>query len=70
VVARGDREITGAAADVEHAVARLHHLVDGDPPPAPVEPRGHRPVHRVVHRRDAVEHAPHAVGREPAGLDH
>ena len=45
------------------AVAAAHGLLDRDPPPAPVEPGGHHVVHRVVDRRDPVEHPLHALGR-------
>src|SRR5262249_39505954 len=61
---RLDREVTRAAARVEHAVARPHDLANRELPPAPVKARGHDPVHHVVDRRDAVEHAAHRVGRE------
>ena len=37
--------------------------VDRDPPPALVEPDGHHAVHRVVDRRDPVEHPLHAARR-------
>ena len=60
----GDREVAGAAAGVEHAVARLHDRLDREPAPRPVEPDGHDAVHDVVHRRDAVEEAPHLVRRQ------
>ena len=40
--------------------------IGGLPPPAPIEPRGHDPVHRVVDRRDPVEHRANAVGAEGA----
>ncbi len=69
VPARLEREVAGSAAGVEHPVARPHDLLDGDPAPAPVEAHGHEPVHQVVDRRDPVEHALDAVGREAAGLD-
>ena len=62
-----DREVAGAAAGVEHAVAGLHDGLDRQPPPARSRPGGHDAVHRVVDRRDPVEHAPRtAVGRERA----
>ena len=60
--------LASAAAGVEDAVARLDDRLDGEPAPGAVEAGGHDPVHRVVHRRDAVEHAAHAVGRERARL--
>ena len=63
---RRDREVAGAAARVEDAVARPDDGLDGHAAPAPVEPGGHHAVHRVVDRGDAVEHPPHAVGGKPA----
>ena len=63
-----DREISGATAGIEHPIARPHDLARREAAPAPVEPRGHRPVHHVVDRGDAVEHPAHLVGREPSGL--
>ena len=36
----------------------------GEPPPADVEAGRHDAVHRVVDRRDPVEHRPHGLGRE------
>ena len=65
---RHDREVTGAAARVEHAVARLHREPHGAPPPALVEPQRHHPVHHVVDRRDPIEHRADALGGESAGL--
>ena len=53
---RLDGEVARAAARVEHAIARPHDRTDGRAPPAPVEARRHQPVHRVVDRRDPVEH--------------
>ena len=44
--------------------SRANGLLDRDAPPAPVETRRHHVVHHVVHRRDAVEHPAHAVGRQ------
>ena len=67
-LARGDGEVAGAAARVEHVVARPHRLADRRPAPALVEPDGHHAVHRVVDRRDPVEHPLHAFGGEPAAL--
>ena len=61
---RGDREVTRAAARVEHAVSRLHDRLDRETPPRPVEPNGHDTVHHVVHRRDAVEQPPYLVRRQ------
>ena len=39
-----------------------------EPAPALVEPESHRPVHRVVDRRDPVEHRAHALGGQGPGL--
>src|SRR5205085_2723753 len=69
-VGGGDREVAGPAARVEHAVAGPDDALDGDPPPALTEPRRHQPVHRVVDRRDAVEHPAHALRGQAAGLYH
>ena len=63
-----DREVSRPAAGVEHAIARPDDLLRGEPAPAAVEPGRHRPVHHVVHGRDAVEHLAHLVGRERPGL--
>ena len=65
---RRDRKVAGAATRVEHAVARPDDLGDGELAPALVEADGHDPVHQVVDRRDAVEHAAHGLGSERAGL--
>ena len=65
---RRDREITGAAAGVENAVAGHDDAPDREPPPALVEPDGHHAVHQVVDGRDPVEHRADALGRERAGL--
>ena len=59
----GDGEIAGAARGVEHAVAGPDGRRGGEPAPAQVEPGRHHPVHRVVDRRDAVEHRPDGVRR-------
>ena len=63
-----DREVSGATAGIEHPVARPHDLARREAAPAPVEPCGHRSIHHVVDRGDAVEHPAHLVGGEPAGL--
>ncbi len=65
----GKREITGATAGVEHAVARPYHRLGRQPPPAPVEADSHHVVHHVVDRRDAVEHRADALGRQRSRLD-
>ena len=69
-VARRDREIAGAAARVEDAVAGPHRLAHRRRAPALVEAGRHDAVHRVVDRRDPVEHPPDAVRREAPRLDH
>ena len=58
------RETTPLAlrASVEHTRARPHDRFRGELAPAPVESCGHDVVHRVVHGRDAVEHAADGVG--------
>ena len=66
---RGHSEVAGAAARVEHVVAAPHCLANRRPAPALVEPDGHHAVHRVVDRRDPVEHPLHSLGRQAAGLD-
>ena len=43
---------------------RLHHRLDREPSPPPVEPGRHDAVHDVVDRRDPVEHPPHALRLE------
>ena len=53
----GDGEVAGAAARVEHPVAGLDDGLRREPSPRAVEPGRHDPVHRVVDRRDPVEHA-------------
>ena len=53
----GNREIPGAAAGVEHAVAGLHDGGDRQAAPRLIEPDRHHPVHHVVHRRDPIEQA-------------
>ena len=60
------REVAGAAAGVEHAVAGPDDRLGREPPPAPVEPGRHHAVHRVVDRRDPVEHR--AGRRRPASV--
>ena len=65
---RLDREIAGAAARVEHAVARPDDLGTASLRQRPVEAGRHDAVHRVVNRRDAIEHPAHRVGLERAGL--
>ena len=59
---RLDREVAGAAAGVEHAIAGPDDLATAEPPPAPVEPGRHHPVHHVVDRGDPVEHPADLVG--------
>src|SRR5581483_6261020 len=66
-LARRDREVPGAAAGVEDAVARPNDRLGRDPPPAEVEPGGHHAVHRVVDRGDPVEHAPDVGSGKPTG---
>ena len=58
-VPAGQREIAGAATRIENAVARPNDCVRSQATPAAVEAQSHRAVHRVVDRRDAVEHRPH-----------
>ena len=65
----GHGEITGAAAAVEHAIARPHDRLHRLPAPALVETGGHHAVHQVVDRRDAVEHRPDLRCVQPSGLD-
>ena len=60
----GEREVAGAARGVEHAVAGTNDRARGEPAPAQVEPGRHHAVHRVVDRRDPVEHRAHGFGRE------
>ena len=52
----GESKVACAATRVEHLCRPAHDRLRRDPPPAPVEAHGHRAVHRVVHRRDPVEH--------------
>src|SRR6201999_168239 len=58
------RKVARAAGGVEDAVAQPHRRRRGGAAPAQVEAGGHDPVHRVVDRRDAVEHRPDCVGRK------
>ncbi len=60
----GEGEVAGAAGRVEDVVAGANGRGRGEPPPAQVEPRGHDAVHRVVDRRDAVEHRADGVRRQ------
>src|SRR6185437_7286493 len=63
-----DRKVARPTTGVEDAVARPDRLAHRRPAPALVETRRHDPVHRVVDRRDAVEHPLHAFGRQAAGF--
>ncbi len=65
----GDREIARPAAGVQYPVAGPDYRLCRQPAPAPVEPSRHQPVHRVVDRRDAIEHALHLGRLEPAALE-
>ena len=65
----GKREIARAAGGIEHPVTGPDNRRCGKPAPAHVEASRHQPVHRVVDRRDPVEHRPHGVGSKPSGLD-
>src|SRR5579864_289900 len=57
------------SADNVPASNLTNGLGDRDPPPPLVEPGCHDTVHRVVHRRDPIEHPPHAVGRQCPGFE-
>ena len=54
--------------DAHLIVAGPDHGVRRDATPAAVQACGHRPVHRVVDGRDAIEHAPDRVRRQLSGL--
>ena len=60
----GERQVAGATGPIEHAVARAHRRLGGQPPPPAVEARRHHTVHRVVDRRDPVEHRADVLGSE------
>src|SRR6478736_9562402 len=67
-MAQLERQVPGAAADIERRAARLElGELGGSLAPAMVRARGHRGVHQVVDARDAVEHRPHLAG-ELVGL--
>ena len=63
-----EREVAGAAADVEPRAAPrpTPRLVGGQRAPAAVEAGRHHAVHRVVRPGDAVEHHPHPLGGQRA----
>src|SRR5262249_51919717 len=59
--AREPAEVSRAAREVDHAIAGTDaDRGEGRAPPALVEAGGKEPVHRVVARRDALEHRAHA----------
>ena len=56
-------EVARAGGEVEDAIVRADGETANEPaPPALVEAQREQPVHAVVRRRDAVEHAPHGDG--------
>ncbi len=63
----GHRQVAGPAAGVEHPVAGPDDARNRQAAPAAVEAPGHEAVHRVVDRRDPVEHRLDGGGGEHAG---